>query len=239
MLNQTDNQLLTKLASEMEERRYTKGYLFCIPGDPADTLFLVRAGRIQQYHLSPGGRKLVTNVLEPGDVFGITTLTQERHHHLFAEALDDCVVLTLNGRQAREFLLREPRLALWLIARLTQRLGRAVDLLQALAFESIPVRLAHCLVEMADNGVVEGYTHQDISEFLGTHRENITAALHFFKEQSLIDIERRRITVLDIAGLSRFANGGKTVARPDAITLDGTVTRDQAVLVAEPQTMAA
>lgn len=228
MLNGTNDPALAKLASKMMERHYDKGQLFYMPDDPGDTVFLLRAGRVQQYHLSLDGRKLVTAVLNPGDVFGATTLANGHRHHLFAEALDDCVVHVLDRRRVRELLLREPKTTLLLINRLAQRLSHAEEKLQALAFEPIRVRLARCLIESAENGAVEGYTHQEISELVGGYRETITMALNRFKEEGLIDIDRRRITILDCAGLHRIVNG-------EDVTQRGSAIRERTMLAIEPQ----
>lgn len=207
MLNGTENSALTELASEMTVRYYDKGYILYTPGDPSDCLFLMKAGRVQQYHLSPDGRKLITSILGPGDIFGTTALAKVSRHHLFAEALDECAILALPRRRAQELLLRKPKAILILIDRLGRRLGHIQDKMQALAFEPIAVRLARCLIETADNGIVEGYSHQELSEIVGAYRESVTATLNHFKGEELVDIERRRIKVLNVAGLKRVANG--------------------------------
>lgn len=55
------------------------------------------------------------------------------------------------------------------------------------------------------NGTVVGYTHQSLGEMLGTYRETITQTLDEFKAAELIDIGRKRIEILDRAGLERIA----------------------------------
>lgn len=232
MLSGTENSAFAELTSEMTVRYYDKGYILYTPGDPSDSLFLMEAGRVQQYHLSPDGRKLITSIFGPGDIFGTTALAKASRRYLFAEAMDDCVILALPRRRAQELLLREPEAILILIDRLGQRLGHIQDKMQALAFEPIAVRLARCLIETVDNGVVEGYSHQELSEIVGTHRESVTATLNHFKDEELVDIERRRIKVLNVAGLERVANGHNG-ARP------GIETSKRVAPAAEPHTAAA
>ncbi|RME43126.1 MAG: Crp/Fnr family transcriptional regulator [Chloroflexi bacterium] len=207
MLNENGTLALGELAYITIERRYRKGHILYMPGDPADTIFLLKAGRVQQYHLSLEGRKLVTVVLKPGDIFGATAVTNGHRRHVFAEALDDCVVSMLDRHQVKELLLREPRAALLFINKLVCRLNRAEKKLEELVFEPIPVRLARCLLEAAENDVVDGFSHQDISEMLGAYRETVTVILNQFKERGLICIERRRIVIRDRAGLHHVAYG--------------------------------
>ena len=64
----------------------------------------------------------------------------------------------------------------------------------------IPARLAGLLLRLSeeqDSDDLRGYTHQDLSEMLGTYRETITQTLNEFKAQSLIAIGRKRITLID------------------------------------------
>ena len=222
MLRTNGNLALSQLLPGMVERRYPKGQILYMPGDPSDTVFLLKAGRVEQYHLSLEGRKLVTVLLKPGDIFGTTAVANGHGRHVFAETLDDCVVHVLERHQLRELLLRDPQAVLLLIGKLARRLNRAEKKLAELVFDPIPVRLARCLIETAESGVVDGFSHQDISEMLGAYRETITVTLNEFKEQGLIDIERRRIVIRDMAGLSHLATGDEN--EPHAMhTPDGTM----------------
>ncbi len=208
MQNGTRNGVHAALTRHMAERRYLREEILYMPGDPGRTLFVVKTGRIQQYHLSPEGRKLVVAVLHPGDLFGITSFTRESRHHLFAEALEDSVVWTLHRRAVEERLLQDPALMCFVIDQLARRLIQAQRTLHELAFDSIPVRLARCLLETARGGIVSGYSHQELGELLGTYRETVTLILNRFKSEGLIDIGRRRIVILDPVGLARIADGG-------------------------------
>lgn len=230
IVNGNGSPVLTELAPGMMRRHYHKGQILYMPGDPADSVFLLQAGRVQQYHLSQEGRKLVTSILKPGDIFGATAVANGHGRHVFAEALDDCVVRVLDRGQVKELLLREPGATLLVIRGLARRLNRAQAKLEELVFEPVPVRLARWLIETAVNDVVEGYSHQDISEILGTYRETTTVALNDFKDQGYVDIERRRIKILDLVGLNRIANGDKT-------TRSGIVAHD-AMLIADHQPLA-
>ena len=77
-----------------------------------------------------------------------------------------------------------------------------------MAFKSIPARLAALLLRLAresGNMTIVGYTHQSLGEMLGTYRETTTQALNEFKAAGLIDIGRKRITILDWTRLEQIA----------------------------------
>ncbi|MBI4670311.1 MAG: Crp/Fnr family transcriptional regulator [Chloroflexi bacterium] len=53
---------------------------------------------------------------------------------------------------------------------------------------------------------ITGYSHQDLADFVGTYRETVTQTLNHFKQQGLIDIQRKAIVILDAPGLAALAD---------------------------------
>ena len=80
--------------------------------------------------------------------------------------------------------------------------------LEALAFKTVVPRLADFLQRESRDGLLEGFSHQDIGERLGVHRETATYALNELKAAGIIDIGRRRIHVVDRERLARAARTG-------------------------------
>ena len=50
-----------------------------------------------------------------------------------------------------------------------------------------------------------GYTHQDLSEMLGTYRETVTQTLNEFKSDGWISIGRKKVSLLDMDALEELA----------------------------------
>ena len=80
--------------------------------------------------------------------------------------------------------------------------------LEDMAFKSIPARLALLLLRLREEqgNSIYGYTHQDLADAVGTYRETTTQTLNEFKSKNLIDIGRKRIDILDPAGLELVAS---------------------------------
>ncbi len=92
---------------------------------------------------------------------------------------------------------------------LGRRLKEAETRLAEIAFKSIPARLASLLLQLAEeqaSSTITGLTHQNLGEQIGTYRETTTQTLNTFKSAGLIDIGRKRITILDGDGLRRMAD---------------------------------
>lgn len=185
------------------------GKIFFMPQDTGEALFLIKKGSVQLYRLAPNGKKLVVATLGPGAIFGEMSLVGQGMHNTFAEAVDDCLLCVM-GRADVERLLREkPDVAFRFLETMSTRVSQLEARLEDIAFKSIPARLAALLLQLAADqngrGDIRGYTHQDLSEMLGTYRETVTQTLNEFKADGLIDIGRKRITLLNAAALEALA----------------------------------
>ena len=208
----SDIELFQDLSSrEMEELdRITtistvkKGKVFYRPEETGEVLFILKQGRVQLYRISPEGKKLVIASLGPGTLFGEMALLGQQMHNTFAEAVGDCLICVMSRKDLERLILSKPQIALRVLEITSRRLRDAEERLETMAFKGIPARLASLLLRLSEerNSLeVSGLTHQDLAETVGTYRETATQVLNDLKAQGLIDIGRKRITILDPEGL--------------------------------------
>lgn len=181
------------------------GRVFYTPGETGQALFLLKKGRVQIYRLSPEGRKLVITTLEPGTLFGEMTLVGQGMHNTFAAAVEPCTLCAMSRRDVEMLLSRFPKVGLRLLEIMGERLTEAEERLEGLAFKSIPAQLAALLLRLARNNVVEGHTHQELAEMIGTYRETVTQTLDEFKAQDLIEVQRKQIKIRNAERLREIA----------------------------------
>ncbi len=182
-----------------------RGRIFYTPGETGEVLFLLKKGRVQIYRLSPEGKKLVITTLEAGTLFGEMALVGQGMYNTFAEALDPCTLCAMSRRDVEWTLQKYPRVATRLVEIVGRRLRDAETRLEALAFKSIPARLAALLLALEHAGFVEGQTHQDLAEMIGTYRETATQTLNEFKARGWIEIHRKKIGIRDADALRQVA----------------------------------
>ena len=185
-----------------------RGKIFYMPEDTSEVLFLLKEGRVQLYRISPEGKKLVIGTVGPGAVFGEMALIGQGMHNTFAEATEDCVLIVMSREDVERLLITKPQVALRIFEAMGNRLKETESRLEAIAFKGIPARLASLLLQLADerqSDTIQGLTHQDLGERIGTYRETTTQTLNSFKASGLIDIGRKRIHILDREGLERIA----------------------------------
>lgn len=185
------------------------GRIFYMPEDSGEVLFLLKKGRVQLYRISLSGKKLVVETLGPGTMFGEMSLVGQGMHNTFAEAVDECLLCVMSRADVERLMREKPSVAFRLVEALGDRLTSVESKLEEIAFKSIPARLASLLLRLADEegdgSEVIGYTHQALGEMLGTYRETVTQTLNDFKADGLIEISRKRVQILNPAGLEILA----------------------------------
>ncbi len=204
---------LTQLEMEEMDRTTTMstcdpGRVFYGPDETGEVLFLLKSGRVQLYRLSPDGKKLVVSILEPGAMFGEMSLIGQGMHNAFAQAIEECTLCVMSRMDVEHLLVHKPQVGLRIMEVMARRLQDAESKLEDMAFKSIPSRLASLLIKLSDSnsnrGTVMGYTHQDLAEMIGTYRETTTQTLNDFKNQGWINIERKRIDILNHTSLEQL-----------------------------------
>ncbi len=185
-----------------------RGRVFYRPEEPGEVLFILKEGRVQLYRISPEGKKLVLATLGPHTLFGEMALLGTRMHNTFAEAIEDCLILVMSRTDLERLILNRPQVALRILDITGKRLREAEERLENMAFKGIPARLASLLLRVAEeqqSETITGLTHQDLAESVGTYRETATQVLNDLKGQGLIEIGRKRITILDRERLAEVA----------------------------------
>ncbi len=186
------------------------GRVFFSPAEPAEVLFILKKGNVAISRISPDGKKLILTTLQAGTIFGEMAIIGQRMHETFAEALTECVICIMSQRDVEDLLLADPRIAVRLVKALGERLTRAEARIEEMAFKPVPARLASLLLRLGTESdwrgrpIVQGLTHQQLGELVGTYRETATAILGQFRNEGLIEIGRRRIVLLDPAGLQEI-----------------------------------
>ncbi len=182
----------------------SKGRVFYRPEEPGEVLFILKEGRVQLYRISPEGKKLVITTLGPHTLFGEMALLGTKMHNTFAEAVEDCLICVMSRTDLERLILNKPQVALRILEATGKRLREAEERLENMAFKGIPARLASLLLRLADeqgSDVINGLTHQDLAESVGTYRETATQVLNDLKTTGYITIGRKKITIVDRAGL--------------------------------------
>lgn len=200
---------MRQLAQRTQMRHYARGKIIARPDDPPETVYLIKEGRVKLCRYSPTGRVQILALLERGDIFGEQALVGAQAE-VHCEAFEDTLICVLRRHDFEDLVRSKPDLALRVMKVLAERLRKAEEAIENLAFRDVPERLATLLVRLAEAyGGPRGegrrlalrFTHQDLASMIGATRETVTNVLNRFRDEGLIAIEDRHIVIRDVERL--------------------------------------
>jgi toluene monooxygenase system ferredoxin subunit len=105
LFNGLDPALIEKLSALAKKESHAAGAQLYDKGDPADDFFVLDSGRVQFLI----GRDPAGFMLKKGEIFGWAALLESHPQRIAsARAIEDAVVLRINGRQALALLESDP-----------------------------------------------------------------------------------------------------------------------------------
>ncbi|HEV7990783.1 MAG TPA: Crp/Fnr family transcriptional regulator [Gemmatimonadaceae bacterium] len=200
---------LLKFAELTRERTYPKGSVILFQGDPGDSLYVLRQGRVKVVLIGEDGREVILGVFEPGAHFGELSLIDDQPRSAHVIAMEESQLLILRREDFRRRVEANPTVAWALLSELSRRLRRADQKIGGLVLLDVPGRISRLLLDLsAESGgaaIDKPLTHQTIAQMIGASRETVSRAMKEFQEEGLIRVERRRIAVADRSALEKRA----------------------------------
>jgi CRP/FNR family transcriptional regulator len=205
---------LAELRERGQTRRFLPGQVVRFAGDLASSICLVLSGLVELSRSHEEGRELVISLLRPGEVFGLLALIGRFAEPDTARARVASEVCFLAPEEFRRLLRARPHVAFTVIKCLE---GEAVTLenrIEALAFKSLPARVAHTLLQIArafgkriDHGMrlTISLPQQNLADLVGASRQHVNYVLANFRSGRLVSGSGRGLILTDLQGLERIA----------------------------------
>lgn len=226
-------QLLERLTdSELQElesrsllRRFRRSTPVYLPSEACDAVFLLTKGRVKICYLTPDGRQSILGFVEPGEVFGESALVDPHsRREEYAETVEASEIVWLPGDIIRKIAEQNPALSLGITRLIGLRRKRVERRLRHLLFLPTKKRLCHLILELAEEygkETPEGIalsirlSHQDLAAVIGATRETVTVLLGELQGDGLIQVGRRRITVVDMDRLAELVEVAPPAPKSD------------------------
>ena len=206
-----DDSQLRQLLDICPARSVPKGSLIFSPSQPAEQFYVILSGEIKVYKLSAGGDEQILHLYGKGKTFGEAAMWAKIRYPAHAEAIGDSTLLAVGRAALKNMLERNADIALAMLAGMSSKLREFNHLIEQLSLKEVPARLAGILLELpaegAINTVVLEQTKQQLAARIGTIPETLSRALKKLKDMGLIEVDGRKITILDPDSLAELADG--------------------------------
>lgn len=204
---------LDEAARLASTRSYSKGEKVILYGEVWPYLFLVESGEVEAVKESGEGRVLRLASFGAGDLFwGLAFFHADAAMPVTLVAREDSLLHLWLRESILPLLLRNGS-ASWELSRLmAERMQRASEILEGLAFQPVAGRLARFLLEnfetAGDSAISRHLTLDEMAAHIGTTREMVCRALYSFSDKKLIEVTRTEFVLTDREGLARMVERG-------------------------------
>ena len=194
-----------KIGTLAGKKLYRKNEYIFMEEEPADTIYLIKYGRVRLFKVSESGREITLDILKEDDMIGENTFFEEARHTMSARAMDDTFICSCNKNHFAE-LLQNPSIALKVIQLLGKKLNNHTDQVASIAFRDVKGRLSATLLRLAgeygkqspDGLAIDiELTHQDLANLVNASRVMVTNILGSLRQEGAIAIRNQQIILLD------------------------------------------
>jgi CRP-like cAMP-binding protein len=171
-------------------------------GQPADSLFYIRQGKVKISVISQQGKEAIVAILDGGEFFGEGCLAGQPLRMATAVALSDCTLDKIEKLLMGRMLHEKHDVAELLVKHLLSRnIQYEADLVDQL-FNSSEKRLARILLLLAHFGkesrteiVLPKVNQVTLAQMVGTTRARVSHFMNKFRKLGFIDYDTSGLTV--------------------------------------------
>ena len=176
--------------------------------------YLLCAGKVKLTRSSARGQRQILRILGPGELIEKHAFGERALHEVTCEALEPSQVCVIDKERYLAVIHRNPQLAIKLIQLLSNELKVNMEQLDQFTFQTARARLACLLLELDDrfgkkcaDQVQVGLTlkREEVAEMAGITVETAIRLLSAFRDEGLLTIDGRAITLLNPDRLARIA----------------------------------
>jgi CRP/FNR family transcriptional regulator, cyclic AMP receptor protein len=174
--------------------KYRRGQVVFAQGDPADSVFYIREGRVKIAVVSDQGKEAVVAFLKAGDFIGEGCLTGRPRRISTARALQDSVITRVDKATMARMLRDQPNFSERFTAHLLARTIRVEEDLVDQLFNSSEKRLARALLLLANFGkdgkqepVIAKVSQETLADMIGTTRSRVSHFMNKFRQLGYIN----------------------------------------------------
>lgn len=200
---------IEKIAAITTPRTLEKDDYLFREGSASLGFYIVQRGAINVHRVNAAGKEQVIHIFRSGESFAEATLATDKGYPADARAIEYSVVLLVQKAGFIALLQRQPELALRMLGAMSVHLRVLVGQLEDLTLKDVETRLANwllkrCPLPHAETPVAIDLpmTKRVLAAELGTVSETFSRTLAKFREQKLLQVHGKRITILSPAQLS-------------------------------------
>ncbi|MDX2444064.1 MAG: Crp/Fnr family transcriptional regulator [Bacteroidales bacterium] len=198
---------------EKECNYFKRGEILYHEGRRMTGFYCVNKGIVKIYKTGIDGKEQIIAFAQKGDILGYRSILSNENACTTSKVIEDAVLCFIPAHLLLDLIKNNSEFSFGVMKLTCHELGEANSYITDLAQKTVRERLAEILVllkdkfDLASDGTLQiSLTREELANIVGTATESVIRLLSEFKADDLIDLNGRKIKILDIQGLTKLGN---------------------------------
>jgi len=209
VFNKLGGQRREDIARRAVGRSYETGEFITHQGEFWPYAMILESGIVNVQKFSVEGRVLGAWWFSPGEVFWSPSLFDDGPLPASLEVRQSCAAYLWHRDDMMPQIQSQPEALLDLCKSLVERMRRASNMVEDLAFHPLTVRVARLLIKQyestPDTHVTRSLTLDDMAKIIGSTPVMVCKIISSFASEGLIKVSRTEFELIDKEGLDQIA----------------------------------
>ena len=208
-----DTQELQEISLNKITETHKRASIIYREGNRMKGFYCVQKGIIKIYKTGMDGKEQIIRFAKPGDVIGYRSVVSNEPACTTTEVLEESILCHIPAEILLRLIQSNGNFAVELMKLTCKELGEANSYITDIAQKTVKERLAEILIHLDEEfgedstGVLKvSLTREELSNIVGTATESIIRLLSEFKNLAYLELNGRKIKILDKPGLKYIAN---------------------------------
>ena len=204
LLNGMSQQAVHDFNAMVRITRRGRGEWIFLLGDPADSIYFLREGRIKITALSEDGQEVLHEIIGPGEMFGDMSAILDIPRTTSAQTLEASLLCKIRRKDFETLLSMYPELSFQLLKCVGLRLKQAEAQLVNVICNDVSRRVRETLINLMvkesgtlpDRPIKIKITQQDLANLIGASRQKTWQTLKELEDSGVLRLMYRSILVI-------------------------------------------
>jgi len=204
---------VTTINFEKDFRQYKRGDILYQEGNRISGFYCINSGIIKVFKTGFDGKEQIIRFAKQGDIIAYRSVLSNEPACTSAKVIEDCNVCFIPSEILISFIKTNPNFALELIKLACHELGEANSFITDIAQKTVRERLAEVLLFLVNDFGLDNQqflnislTREELANIVGTATESVIRLLSEFKSDKLVELNGRRIKIINTKGLEKISN---------------------------------
>ena len=204
---------LEKVTFDKSTEHYKRGSIIYREGSRINGCYCIQEGIIKVFKTGIDGKEQIIRFARSGDIIGFRSVLSNELACTTAEVLDDAILCYIPAETLVYLVKHNGNFSMELMQLTCKELGEANAYITDIAQKTVRERLAEILIHLKndfgldENNILQiSLTREELANIVGTATESVIRLLSEFKQDQLIELNGRKIRIIDEAGLIRIGN---------------------------------